>query len=50
MMLIALFHPVIPQACYRDKLGRTKAYRYLPYLCDVLPVHFIWGEMPDPIL
>ncbi|KAI0654112.1 alpha/beta-hydrolase [Cubamyces menziesii] len=37
-------------ACYRDKLGRTKAYRYLPYLCDVLPVHFIWGEMPDPIL
>ncbi|KAI0329983.1 hypothetical protein GY45DRAFT_1324220 [Cubamyces sp. BRFM 1775] len=37
-------------ACYRDKLGRTKAYRYLPHLCDVLPVHFIWGEIPDPIL
>ncbi|KAI0363292.1 hypothetical protein BV20DRAFT_958570 [Pilatotrama ljubarskyi] len=38
-------------ACYRDKLGRTKAYRYLPHLCAAMPVHFIWGALADnPIL
>ncbi|CDO78052.1 hypothetical protein BN946_scf184616.g1 [Trametes cinnabarina] len=37
-------------ACFRDKLGRTKAYRYLPHMCLAMPVHFIWGGIRDPIL
>ncbi|KAI9056283.1 alpha/beta-hydrolase [Trametes sanguinea] len=37
-------------ACFRDKLGRTKAYRYLPHMCRTMPVHFVWGEFRDSIL
>ncbi|KAL7284566.1 hypothetical protein ACG7TL_001858 [Trametes sanguinea] len=37
-------------ACFRDRLGRTKAYRYLPHMCRTMPVHFIWGEFRDSIL
>ncbi|KAI0357837.1 hypothetical protein OH77DRAFT_1370376, partial [Trametes cingulata] len=38
-------------ACYRDALGRTKAYRFLAHVCAAMPVHFIWGALQDnPIL
>ncbi|KAI0634069.1 alpha/beta-hydrolase [Trametes polyzona] len=37
-------------ACFRDRLGRTKAYRFLPHLSAQIPVHFVWGELPHPIL
>ncbi|KAF7792206.1 hypothetical protein EIP86_003239 [Pleurotus ostreatoroseus] len=34
-------------ACYRDVVGRVRAYRYLPALCSKLPVHFIYGAIDD---
>ncbi|EIW53569.1 uncharacterized protein TRAVEDRAFT_133959 [Trametes versicolor FP-101664 SS1] len=36
-------------ASFRDRLGRTKAYRYLPHICATMPVHFIWGEIVDSV-
>lgn len=35
------------QACYRDAVGRVRAYRYLSTLCSKLPVHFIYGAIDD---
>ncbi|TCD65459.1 hypothetical protein EIP91_002673 [Steccherinum ochraceum] len=37
-------------ACYSDKLGRSRAYKFLPTLCSRLPVHFIWGSISEPYL
>ncbi|KAH9848691.1 Alpha/beta hydrolase fold-1 [Lenzites betulinus] len=37
-------------ASFNDRLGRTKAYRYLASVCERMPVHFIYGGLPDPIL
>ncbi|KAI0080460.1 alpha/beta-hydrolase [Panus rudis PR-1116 ss-1] len=34
-------------ACYRDTLGRTRAFKYLHVLCDHFPVHFIYGGIDD---
>ncbi|KAJ3554135.1 hypothetical protein NM688_g3260 [Phlebia brevispora] len=34
-------------ACYRDRLTRVRAYRYLATLCLKLPVHIIYGAIDD---
>ncbi|KAI0795586.1 Alpha/beta hydrolase fold-1 [Abortiporus biennis] len=36
-------------ACYRDQIGRTRAYSYLPYLTSDIPVHFIFGAINDAL-
>jgi len=40
-------HKLQEAACYRDTVGRTRAYALLPHLCSILPIHFIYGGTDD---
>ncbi|CAL1697815.1 unnamed protein product [Somion occarium] len=40
---------VMEIACYKDALGRTRAFQRLHLLCSQIPVHFVYGVINDQV-